>query len=76
MSAENQPNNLQKPRVRCPKHTNMPKSVKTFGALGPWRTKEERNHYRRSMAIAIYESQNRSKVFIKDARAAKNDTAE
>lgn len=51
----------QSPRVRCPKHMKMPKSVKTFGALGPWKTKEERNHIMRSMAIAIYEAEHRVK---------------
>lgn len=60
-SAEHQVKNEQAPRVRCPKHTKMPKSVKTFGALGPWKTKEERNHYQRSMAIAIYEFEHRAK---------------
>ena len=59
-SAEHQPNNLQQPRARCPKHTNMPKSVKTFGALGPF-TKVERNHYMRSMATAFYEYEHRIK---------------
>ena len=76
-NAEFQPNNLQQPRARCPKHMKMPKSVKTFGALGPWKTKEERNHYQRSMAIAIYEAEHRVKTFAKVARsAAKEEPAD
>lgn len=76
MSAEDQPNNLQKPRVRCPKHTKMPKSVKTFGALGPWKNQEERNHYRRSMAIAIYEAEHRAKTFAKISKTPEPPEAE
>jgi len=61
MSAEHQPNNLQQPRVRCPKGTKMSKSIKTFGALGPFKTKEERRHFMRSMAIANHEAAHRPK---------------
>lgn len=58
-------------RVKCPKHLKMAKAVKTFGALGPWKNQEERNHYRRSMAIAIYSAEHRTKFVLKATKATK-----
>ena len=43
-------------RVKCPKGMKLPRSVKTRAALASWKTKEDKNHYMRSMGIAIHEA--------------------
>lgn len=52
---EHQPNNLQQPRVRCPKGMKMPKSVKTYAALGKFASKSDHNSYMRSTGMAIHD---------------------
>jgi hypothetical protein len=60
-NTENKTKIEQAYRIKCPKHMKMPKSVKTFAALGPFKTKEEHNHYMRSTGLAIHEAEHRKR---------------
>ena len=55
MSAQDQPNNLQK-RIRCAKGTKVSKAIKTFADSGIFKTKEARREYIRMMAIVTHEA--------------------
>jgi hypothetical protein len=55
MSAENQPNNLQK-RIRAPMGMKLPTAVKRIAAGGLYDDKAARSHYMRTTGIAIHEA--------------------
>jgi hypothetical protein len=55
MSAQDQPNNLQK-HIRCPKNMKLSKRHKTYAALGPFKSQADRNVFIRMMGIAEQEA--------------------
>ena len=66
MSAENQPNNLQK-RQRCPKGTKMSKSIKMVGAMRSG-DKADRRAYMRAMATVEHEAAHKLKMATRATR--------
>jgi hypothetical protein len=71
MSAEDQPNNLQK-RIRCAKGTKVSKAIKTFADSAVFKTKEARREYIRMMAIVTHEAAFKARQAQKQAdRSAK-----
>ena len=66
--SENQTSNNDQPKnkqtyngVRCPKNMKLPTAVKRMAALMKG-TKEERNHFMRSMGVAMHEAQYRTRT--------------
>jgi hypothetical protein len=54
-------------RIRCPKGMKLSKVYKTYAALGPFKTKAERNEYMRMMGTAVHEAALKVKQAAKQA---------
>lgn len=69
---QDQPNNLQEPRRKCPKGMKLPNIIKAQAALMFHKTKSERRHFMRSMGIAIHEAASKVRNAARDAVKSRN----